>query len=468
MKQNEQNVEQKYEDYGVGSLVPDEARHYSFFDMFSTWVGANCQPNTWFVGGCLAASGLGVCLGVNLTAVPILFLIVALVGYIGFRIPTTAMGVARFSFGINGSRILSLMHVISQFGWAASNAYVGATSLKLMFNTMGLYMEDRLLLALCIAIVSGLTAVLVAFGGSKTLKVAENVGVIVMVVLSFVICFAVFKNFTLSDLMAWEPPDNVRLSFGEGADQIASYSFGWIICVVEFTRYTKTKSSATVAPMLGSWFGVSLFAMIGAIGVIGAALTTGVFDQNASDPSSVAAALGLGIPAFIVILFSIVTTTVVGQFCCCSSAVNLFNDRITPKKMQPIISICCFIASYVPMAFPNFLSFFYVFMDFLGAVFPPIGAIMIVDYYLIRKGKYQPEALFDKNGPYYYKGGFNPLAWIAFILGAGCFIGFKYIPGLLTTTGALFPAFFVTALVYYIFARIGVKTGLYRDVEKIK
>jgi len=127
---------ESFEDYGVADLVPDKARHYSFFGMFSTWAGANCQPQTWFIGGTLAATGLGIAISVNLLTVPILFVIVALIGYIGFKYPTTTMGVARFSFGIRGSRVLSLFHVIAQFGWAGVNAYLGAVSLSYMFNTL--------------------------------------------------------------------------------------------------------------------------------------------------------------------------------------------------------------------------------------------------------------------------------------------------------------------------------------------
>jgi len=116
------------------------------------------------------------------------------------------------------------------------------------------------------------------------------------------------------------------MSFGEGTDTLAAFAFGWILGVVEFTRYTKTKTAATLAPMLGSWFGLRYFALVGTVGVIGAALTTGVFDASSGDPSKVAAALGLGAPAFVVILFSVVTTTVVGSFCCSPVSWTIFTS----------------------------------------------------------------------------------------------------------------------------------------------
>ena len=31
--------------------IPMEARHTNWWDMFATWVGANANNGTWFVGG---------------------------------------------------------------------------------------------------------------------------------------------------------------------------------------------------------------------------------------------------------------------------------------------------------------------------------------------------------------------------------------------------------------------------------
>lgn len=35
--------------------VPKEARRTSDWDMFATWVGANADNGTWFIGGVIAA-----------------------------------------------------------------------------------------------------------------------------------------------------------------------------------------------------------------------------------------------------------------------------------------------------------------------------------------------------------------------------------------------------------------------------
>src|SRR5262249_20260137 len=64
----------------------------------------------------------------------------------------------------------------------------------------------------------------------------------------------------------------------------------------------------------------------------------------------------------------------------------------------------------------------------LGAV----GGILIADYYLIRRTRLDPGALYRPAGPYWYAGGFNPAAMIALAVGvAPC------VPGFLGTVGAM-------------------------------
>ena len=40
--------------------IPKNSRRTTRWDMFATWVGANANNGTWFVGGVLAACGFAV------------------------------------------------------------------------------------------------------------------------------------------------------------------------------------------------------------------------------------------------------------------------------------------------------------------------------------------------------------------------------------------------------------------------
>ena len=73
--------------------------------MTSTWICANANPTTWYMGTILGALGLGGALLSAIIGNPLVYLILALVGIIGYKVASTNMGLCRVSFGIAGSRI---------------------------------------------------------------------------------------------------------------------------------------------------------------------------------------------------------------------------------------------------------------------------------------------------------------------------------------------------------------------------
>jgi NCS1 family nucleobase:cation symporter-1 len=57
----------------------------------------------------------------------------------------------------------------------------------------------------------------------------------------------------------------------------------------------------------------------------------------------------------------------------------------------------------------------------LGAV----GGVLIADYFVIRRTRLNQAGLYEKNGPYWYAAGFNPVAIFALLAGiAPCVPGF--------------------------------------------
>jgi NCS1 family nucleobase:cation symporter-1 len=64
----------------------------------------------------------------------------------------------------------------------------------------------------------------------------------------------------------------------------------------------------------------------------------------------------------------------------------------------------------------------------LGAV----GGVLIADYFVIRRTRLNQAGLYERNGPYWYTGGFNLLAMISLLTGIGLCV-----PGFLTAVGVL-------------------------------
>ncbi len=138
------------------------------------------------------------------------------------------------------------------------------------------------------------------------IKYLEWISVFLLIVLGLWITAVVLGQWNLREVMAVRMPEADR-SAAFYFDLAFGFCWGWAM-IGDFGRFGKTARASTV----GSWLGVNLgqgwFMLIGAIGVIGVVLDTGIYDPNNSDPSSTIAALGLGTVALIVVFIATVST----------------------------------------------------------------------------------------------------------------------------------------------------------------
>ncbi|MGI9860542.1 cytosine permease [Moorella naiadis] len=444
-------------EYPVEVAVPLEDRHIGFGEMVATWIGANANTGSWFVGGVVAALGFGGAVAVTLIANPIAYAIMALIGYMGYRVGTTTMGLARVPFGIKGSALPSVLNITQFIGWCAVNTFIAAISMSFLFNQLFGWPAfgnpgSWWVLVIGVLINSLLQIWLTVAGGSRSIKLFEKYAVILLAVLTVWETVAIFRTWSLDQILAWRPPAELRMPFGKAMDAMAAFSLGWVPAIAEFTRYTKNKASSTVAPMIGANFALFWFALVGTLGVIAATLMSGKFDPNMSDPSSVVGQLGLGWVAFLVLILCTVTTNVVNIYAAGMSTVNIWSD-ISPFKALWIVSILATIVSLIPIIIGSFLNAFILFLDYVGFIFAPLFAIMLIDYYFIRRGHYDWSQANRVGGSYWYTNGINWRAIVTWVIGAIIFLVVRNWPLVFNSIGAIYTTLIITAIIYWFVAR---------------
>jgi cytosine/uracil/thiamine/allantoin permease len=91
----------------------------------------------------------------------------------------------------------------------------------------------------------------------------------------------------------------------------------------------------------------------------------------------------------------------------------------------------------------------------VSAILGPVLAILVCDYYLIRKKEIQLADLYKSNGIYAYGGsGFNKAAIISFVIGAFIAIGGKWIPAMQHLYAiSWFSGFIISFVLYYLLMR---------------
>ncbi|AEV94394.1 cytosine permease [Pediococcus claussenii] len=456
---------QKENKYQVES-IPMESRHMTYWDMFATWIGANANNGTWFVGGIIAACGFWGGIKALIIASSISYVFLALVGYMGYKTGVTTMAISRASFGIRGSIVPSLVNLTQFVGWTAVNTFIAATSMSYILHTLfgwAVYGQPggNLGLIVGILIMSGLHLISI-ISGQRSIQIIERIGIILVIIFVIWESIVVFRDVSFNQIANWKVPLHSQMKFGSAIDTLAAFNLAWVTAGADFTRFTNKARTSTTAPFIGANLGVFGFAFIGLSATISIALTSGVYDPNNSDPSTIANRLGLGIIAMLVIVLTSVTANAVNIQAAGSALNNMFS-KITLKRALLIVTVLSTIVTFIPVFYGSFLSAFTAFLDYVGMVLGPIVSIMVVDFFLINKQKYYPAELGDSKGRYWFGGGIHWLAFILWVTGVILYLLLQKVSFIIDYTGATFVVMIVIGVIYYTAMCLGKKENKYAN-----
>jgi len=438
-------------------VIPTKHRHMANWDMFATWIGANANNGTWYVGGVLAACGLLTALKVIIASSTFSYLCLSLVGFMGYRTGAATMSLIRGSFGIRGSYVPSFVNLTQYIGWTAVNTFIAATSVSyLLHDIVGWPVYGKpggakgLVLGIIVMSVLHLLSVSV---GQRSVQMIERVGIVLVILFVLWETVVVFKTVTFSELLHWHAPAHLQMTPGAGMDTLAAFNLSWVTAGADFTRFTRKRSGATGMPFLGAFTGVFWFAFIGLAATISIAITSGTYDPNNSDPSTIASRLGLGVLALLVIVLTSMTANAVNLLAAGSALSNIF-PKIRLRPALWAVTIIATLVTLIPLMVGSFLTAFTAFLDYIGMVLGPMISVMLVDYYWRHHQHYDVNELASSKGQYWYFHGFNLIALICWGLGVGLYIAIKHIAFVANVTGATFIDMILIGLIYMGLMRI--------------
>lgn len=440
-------------EYYATEEVPMNQRNIGFWDMIFIWIGANSNNASWYVGGTVAGTAFAGAIAVTLIANPIAYLILALVGYMGYKVGTSTMALTRPAFGIKGSALPTILNTVTFLGWAVVNTFIAVISMSFIFTDLfgwPAYGEEGSTWPMILGIIfMSLLNIGAVSLGRKSIKIVERIGVVLILVLGIWITYIVLKAHSFSDIINWRPPAETKMPFGTAIDIMAAFSLAWVLGIAEFTRYTRTAKTATIAPLLGACASLVWFAFVGIIATIGAALSTGNFNPDNSDPSSLVSSLGLGWVALVMIIVACITTNVVNLMAAGVSITNV-TKKIKPLHSIWLVTIIAGFLMLIPLYLSSFLNTFMVFLEYIGMVLSALLGIIVADYFFIHKKKYEIKELEVKGGKYWYFKGVNIRAISVWAVGVIFYLVISKLNLFANSIGAVYPTIIVTAILYSI------------------
>lgn len=346
-------------DYELGA-VPTTARR-GFWTMLSVMLGFTFFSASMWAGGTL---GEGLTL-IRFAMVVLLGNLVlggyaALLALIASRTGLSTHLISRYAFGVRGSWLASGLLGGTQVGWFGVGVVMFALPVQAATGA-----NIYLLIG-----VAGALMTATAYLGFKALAVLSFIAVPAIFVLgNLSVAMAVNTIGGLDALAAIRPDNALTLAVALTAC-IGSFISGATL-TPDFVRFATTPAIGVATTLIAFFLGNSLMFTFGAVGAL-------VYSE--ADISQVLFAQGLIIPAIIVLGLNIWTTNDNALY-----AASLGFSNITRWPKHWIVLGNGAIGTLAALwLYHNFVGW----LAFLSSALPPIGAILIADFFILARGRY--------------------------------------------------------------------------------
>ena len=353
-----QAVNTQDEEYALSKV---NGNYKNFWQMLVVMVGF-----TYFSPSMLAGGQLG--LGLNFSN----FVIAILLGNLFLAVYTGILAhigqatrmnfdlLSKKAFGHTGSKLPSLLVGLTQMGW------FGVGVAMFAIPVAKLYGLNTYVLVLIIGGLMTLTSV----KGIKALSVFGSIAVPLITVLGF---YSMYRSISdvggVGQLFSETPAQPITLTAALSI-VIGNFISGGT-STPNFTRFANNRMNAIISTVIAFFIGNILMFSFGA---------TGAAAFNMPDIFDVLIFQGLTIPAILSLGFNIWSTNNNALY---TSGLSISNVTKLPMKWMTLSAgtIATLLAIFL---YDNFVSY----LSLLGSMIPPVGAVIIIDYFM-SKDQYQ-------------------------------------------------------------------------------
>lgn len=445
-------------------------RHWRWQDYAALWIGMVVCVPTYTMASSMLDQGftwqkavLLVFLANCIVLVPMI-----LMGRIGAQHGIPFPVIARASFGVRGASLPAVLRGLVACGWFSINCYFGGLALHSFLNVLGMNLAgpaDGQFISnsqLVTFFIFWLMHIYFIWNGLESIRKLEVFAAPLMIAASVALVVWAFIKVSPSEIFS------LPAKVVEGGPKTWAALTGLVgfwatlaLNIPDFTRFAKSQKDQQVGQFIGLPIPMALFSLVGIIGFSVSQILYGkaqLFpDALLAQIGSFAAGIGL-----LVILLANLTTNV---------AANLVSPSYDFSQVAPkYISFRTggLIAAVIGLLFMPWKllatsgDYLFVWLGGYGTLLGAIAGILLVDYYLIRKGQLNVDELYDTNGSYTYSSGWNLKALLAFALGVlPCLPGYLAVAGIVAKDSVpsflidlfsfgWFFSLFVAGVVYYI------------------
>lgn len=465
-------------------VVPKEKRIWTTWNYAALWISMSLCIPTYMIASSLIEGGMNwwqaiftVFLGNAIVVIPMV-----LNGDAGARYGINFPVFSRASFGVLGANIPAMLRAIVACGWFGIQTWIGGYAI---------YQAIKLWLP-------GIATLPPIFPTSWGLETGPAITFLIFWLINMLVVYfgidsirklllfkAIFLPAAAGALLLWAlsaanglgPILSQPSKFSTTKDFLAFFFPAltgmvgfWAtlsLNIPDFTRYAKSQKAQALGQLIGLPPSMTIFAFIG---VVVTSATTIVYGKTIWDPVDLAGKFNSPILvsfAMLAVALSTLATNIAANIVSpANDFANLAPSKIDFKKGGYITGILgAIIFPWKLVSDPN--GYIFTWLIAYSSLLGPIGGILIVDYFILRKTVLVVDELYTESGRYWYKNGFNPNAIISLFLGI-----VPNIPGFLTTIKVLptstFPAAISGLYHYAWFVGFAVSGGSYYLLQRQK
>lgn len=442
--------------------IPLSKRSWGTWNYTALWISMSLCIPTYMLASSLIDGGMNwwqailtIFLGNAIVLIPII-----LNGRAGTKYGIPFPVFARSSFGVQGANIAAMLRAIVACGWFGIQTWIGGFAI---YQMLRLWMPS----------IETLPQIFPESWGLQTGPAITflffwliNMYVIYLGVES-IKKLLVFKAFFLPiaalALLIWaiyavnglgpilDEPSKFKTNtdfwnfFFPGLTGMIGFWATLSLNIPDFTRYATSQKAQVNGQVIGLPPSMTMFAFIG---VVVTSATIILYGEAIWDPLILAEKFT---DKFVVSIAMIAVAIATLASNIAANMVSPANDfaNLAPKKINfrlggyitGIIGVLIF--PWKLIADPS--GYIFTWLVGYSSLLGPVGGIMIVDYYFIRRQQLNTYELYKSNGIYSFKKGFNPAAIWALVIGI-----LPNIPGFLTTVN-LIPQEWVPAWINHLY-----------------
>jgi NCS1 family nucleobase:cation symporter-1 len=409
--------------------VPQEKRTLRSFDYFILWSSLAVGLLVLQAGGILVP-GLSLVEVIPIVIVGSIIgsLMLALAGGLGSKYGIPTMVSLRASLGLKGSYIPAMINAFQLIAWTAFEILIMANSaLAITGQFVGpytVYLWIAVFAVFCFLLCIGGPLIVVR---QWLEKFAIWITFATAAFLTYVVITRFPQLFTL--------PGNGSLPIPLALDYVIAMPISWWPLISDYTRFSRNEKGAFVGTFTGYTFANSWFYALGAFLVFAFNVYTG--------PQIVSSIVSMTFGALALVLLVVDET----DNCFAdiySSAVSIQN--VSPKTKQwklfaGITLISVFLAALMPQ---NWQGAYQNFLLLIGAVFVPLLGVLSMDFYIIKKRKYELVDFYSSKNSFRTKSMFS---WLVGVM-------VYFILYLYTMLGSSILSFIASAAILYVLEKV--------------